>query len=735
MMTAQVGVAQTAIPWKGHNLKSEAGQLLYTGGTPTNNNTLYLFNKGAWTQNGGKDKWRPWLNQGGHWGIEGSCYEVGIPVYLYKTRDYSSSTECEILMNPNTSSQERNKLGWVRGGAGVSTNDEKGIYLDRKNEDVEKSAGVTTVSKWEIYPTGSNNEYWIARHEGTHWYYLCRPADDVEQRRHVLVAREGSAVEKSDNSKWIIVTKQDLINRFGAQQGSYMDMADATFYIEDQNFARNNGRENQWTKINGTGKVAFTNKWHLNSFDQEKDDYTIQTGDKAWTSISAGTKTYYNIPYGQFYCAEIKGGTGSFKQKITTVVKDGYYMLTCQGFYKPGDGSKNQNAYIYAKVPAFEKDIILPYSHKTQHLYYDAQDIKQKLPLISSKSKMPEDLTQAGMTFYEDMQNYSTKLIVYLHEGTEVEIGVAVDKETAQNSEDWTVVDNMQLKYLGTKYLLTEYCGNSDNLPINDPQYQTMVLVRDFVIDQWNSFILPQSLNKDQVVTAFGNDVKLARLKNLNTTGRDIEFESVDLNSMRWEDTAIEVNYPYLIMPRVAGPEKAIYWENIEQNEKCYTSHGPHYIFPAASFTKSLVKDFTKEQNPISRVNAQGKTINLFPTYYWIQNGTSSVTGGKVDASPNNYTYVMNKGKLTRYQKPFTLKGMRWYLKYSDAPSNAKLFIDGYDDAFETTTNIETVTAIDQSTEKKGTYTIDGRKVSEGNATEYLKKGIYIVDGKKVMVY
>lgn len=707
--------------WAGNTLNvAPDASIFYNGGDPTDDNTLYLFNLGAAEDAKGRGAF---LNTGGHWGVEASTYEVGIPVYIRNTGGQSKNPICEILVSPQTGAATQNHIAWIK--EGVESNDSKGIFIDRKSEEEELKNNIIAVSKWQFYETGEPNVYWIYKKLGVgRWAYLCHPGDDSQRRHDILVAREGKSVETSNMSKWLLVSRKDLIKKFEQTPADYRHIADATFYILDQNFSRNSGHSDAWVlKAEGTATAKIGNRYNQAWADGK--NYTVGTSsfDQALTTLGNGTLSFYNLLYGSFFNAEIKGGKGSISQTTIPITKAGYYMVTCQGFYKPGDGSDAYHANLYAKT-----------SRSGATLGDDAY-AKAKLPLWSSLPGGPENLTQSGIKFYENQENYSAKVIVWLNEGERLELGVEVDGVTSKPEDDWAAFDNMQLKYLGGEFPVLDTFGQQEwYLDYGDQQFTTMVLLRDFQLGKWNSILLPNSLNKDQVLTAFGSDVQLAKLKGLDDEGRNIAFETVDLKSMAWTDVAMEKNEPYLIMPFTAGREFTITWNKLysEEGQPKPKTHGPHYIIPAASISVSEIDADKQQRFSLS----DGKTITLIPNLFW--SSEANEKHGKIQASADNFTYVMNKGDLTRYKRPFALKGTRWYLVYSDASgSPAKINITNRS-AKSTVTDIATVSADGDDASRKargGVYTMGGQKLRDGNATDGLPGGYYIVDGKKVAVY
>lgn len=747
--------AQTAngTPWMGHAIDPTQKQFYLIDKDGKNNsitqeNTLYLVNVAACKEAGNS---RIFFNQGGHWGTEASLFEIGIPVWLvHRGTGTKGSAIVELIGDyQHPDAADGNHIGVITGSSDPShqTGDDLGVYIDRLRGENETAAYVGT--DWELFKDDNkNNEYYIrAKNVGTDrfgTYYLTYANSGKTGARKYVIGTERFASGtkyRKDANRWVIVTRKDLIDRFEETPGSYRDLADASFLIYDQNLSRENGAEAAWITNIPEGSTATVRVGNLHSSRAEhkstegdhKSFTPLTETDKQYTSYPAGypSGVYppYNVMYGQFYNGEIKGGVGQFYQYTQKIQKAGLYMISCQGFYKPGDGSKKQYAGLatnsFTAIPTGNPEV--PYQKQYVQMTGAA------FPLW--KEGGPTNLTESGMTFYANKDNYITKSIVWANEGDYIEFGVMVENQTSNPAEDWAVFDNFQMKYLGGLFPMFENFENM--IPYNafgDQQFQTMALLRNFQINKWNSFIVPVDLNKDQIYTAFGNNVKLAKLKGLDHEGKNIAFETVDIDAIGWDDIAIHKNKAYLIMPMKDGERYLeITWPPLAEalGKETVKTTGPHYFLPGVSLNTS---DITVMDGESYRM-ADGKTITLKTNFFY--SNDSNTEHGKIQASPDNFIYVMNKGALTRYQHPFALKGTRWYLEYTeDQPGGAKILIT--DPTKPNPTSIETLKEANEKGNNrtaKGIYDINGRKVSNGSSTEDLPVGIFVVDGKKIVVY
>jgi hypothetical protein len=717
------GIKLTATDSNGKNLFN-FGNATATGTktntVPDNYQTVYLYNRGA----------KKFFSCGGHWGVEGKLHEVGMPVYLSKVPQgtFVAANSYLIKKGPiyddaiNNYSQNYVAYIWDN----KIHLDERGVIIDRRrswtnSEQVpsgEISLSMSTnwvfTQKTITDPDGVARTYCYisVTDDSSNTWYLCKNGggglrDDIVTVKNVNPDTQSNA----EDYRWMIVSKQDMINDFAKTTASYVDMSDATFFVYDQNFSRKNGNESKWT----FNKEAGSNTdFHISNAKYSDGDavnsHTVTTDEvNVYTTHAAGETTYYNLLYGEFYNAELRNGNGSVYQNIPDLGTTGFYLLSVQGFYRPGAGS-SMKGYIYAKS-------------STNGGENKDGWTKTYLPSIDSEGgTQPTDLTQSGIQFNADKKAYSVNLLVRVANTTDdLEIGFGM--ENWSSADDWVAVDNVQLRYVGSDYLISEYFQNTGYYPTNTQNYTVMTLERQFQLGQWNSLTLPVDLNVEQVKTAFGTDVKLATLKGLSDDGSTIQFESVDLSTKAYTDIVIEKNKFYLIKPYAEPRNYEMQWSSYSPTPDPATRNYPFYLVPGVYFDKANVGDHSETYT--NTINHQSLTITN--TTYYHQNDAD-----KIPASQNNYYYVMNNGALTRWTTPFKFKGLRWYLNWSEAPTNARVAVMNYD---QSTTGISVINTDTRRPSAKGIYTLDGRKISETPNTKGLPQGLYIVDGKKEWVY
>lgn len=307
----------------------------------------------------------------------------------------------------------------------------------------------------------------------------------------------------------------------------------------------------------------------------------------------------------------------------------------------------------------------------------------------------------------------------------------------------------------------------------------TLHLNKTFDKYQWNGFVLPVSLTKDQLTQAFGPNVKLAMLSKL--TSNEIQFVSIDMSKKGNETTVMEAYIPYIIFPT-----KHTELEQSPAYTALLSSTGNHQVkdvsviigknhidIPNVSFAVN-----GKNENDLSKMN----TTNWTTTCSIAVNGSGTpfVTGdGKMIAfgtfartfgtGTQNNTTDMDKddyGKWTITDKPTIIEG-RSDLKGCYFFSNGKMYysatrargLRGFSVWFAPTTASGTPTkpanvfldgvSLDKTTgispiiygeeESRidrfahGIYSLNGQLISNSSSLDGLPSGIYILNGKKVI--
>ena len=213
----------------------------------------------------------------------------------------------------------------------------------------------------------------------------------IASEGNYLAATESGVVETvtsrtNERAAWQLVSSQD---RFAILRNATEDTpVDATFLISGSDFGRNDTRNTAWK---GSPTIGAAN-----------------------TDTAADHSNY---------CAEKRGTTFDVYQELTGL-RNGDYMLSCQGFYTPdyNGSSTARNARLYA----------------------NEQDVPLILIGTGGYAKPANSQFAACQAFSQG--NYADNSVaVTVIDGT-LRIGV---RSTTSTGKDWTCFDHFRLTYLG----------------------------------------------------------------------------------------------------------------------------------------------------------------------------------------------------------------------------------------------------------------------------------------------
>lgn len=336
------------------------------------------------------------------------------------------------------------------------------------------------------------------------------------------------------------------------------------------------------------------------------------------------------------------------------------------------------------------------------------------------------------------------------------------EKPVAPTAGEWSVFDDFRLLYasktIDSDLILDQdrdnlnYLVNSNNLFKN----KTLHLHKKFVLNKWNTFVLPVNLTRNQVWSAFGGTARLAKLSNLTETA--IEFQSVDLTKLTDEAPAIEAYQPYIIFPGKNPDQTPAYTGNVTVNNKVekVTIAANHYVIPKVTIPTKKdgdkeVSDWSNMSNDnwtTSKISTDGKMMALgtFARTFGVatqnEDGTWNITNKDkiIDRRDDlKGSYFFDNGKM--YHSTTRARGLRgfscWFkpTNNNSTSPNAQLTIDGVTQSG--TTGIEDILAdYEQPVSRfaNGIYNLNGQLVKQGNSTAGLPSGLYIVNGKKCIV-
>lgn len=314
----------------------------------------YLYNAGT-----GK-----FLGGANDWGTHASIIEHGIPFKLTKISDGVYTLDSYVSNGGNNH--------YVAGSYidGAATN----LYVTALEN------GTFSIS------TAENSAYMTAYSTGTY------VNNDASSANSVL-------------AQWYFLSKEDRDKVLA--EATSANPADATYYIDDANFGRNNQKYSSWNLTEGTtANVAVAG---------DNDNFNWQK----WNGIF------------------------DFNQELSGL-PNGLYELRAQGFYRPGANNTNPasgNAYLYAGDAQTEIAWVSS-SNAT------SADASKGLTTANTNTEntyyVPNSQSDASKAFNAGLYNNIVSNIS-VTDGT-LTIG-AKTSETTGNQ--WTVIDNFELYYIG----------------------------------------------------------------------------------------------------------------------------------------------------------------------------------------------------------------------------------------------------------------------------------------------
>lgn len=726
------------------------------------------------------------LNAGGYWGTHASLKEYGEPIAIVNAGTFKHEGQQiqKIKLVMEVHGTEGKFVGHF--GAYNQNNPDRGVYVDRKSDDV---------FGWVLEPvTGKDkNTYrlytYCADTDGkTDWntitkYYLCSNKGLVDVDRSCEAYPESSLSEYAGYDEWRFISYDQIHNLQEYNGDNLTDALELSFKLKCPGFSRADNDITSWHTYNfNTGKsdvTGFTDGFALyglskyNNYiagsdtkpSEKKEDQPTWQNKLSYTAYEfEGNKYYknkndfdnYRRNLGKYYCASITNKRGIVYQNVE-VTMTGTYKIECNGY------STTNKAALFACVidPANHNKMLKESLNKT--ILNQTGDMSQT---VQDELHISENnMDYAGKSFYSG--NYNNAVYVTVPEEAfkdgkaTIRFGIMVgDYKTdeAVESDEWTVFDKFRMLYASRTYnedlILDEHRDNLKYLlDLKPKSYKTLHLKKDFTLKKWNSFILPVNLTKKQVTETFGASARLAELTNLTETG--IEFTSVNLDNNK--ETALKAYVPYLIFPTKGADQTKAYTAKYEQNATdkrlLVNIADNHYIIDKVSMqltTDGKKYDFSKmdQEHWTTTVTGGNKDIKAYGTF-----ARTFGTEQEENEKDGTYTYEKNgniiegrdklidcyffdKGNM--YHSATRPRGLRgfscWFKMAPGAQKTLKFTLDGVSQG---TTGIEDILAdYEQPVSRfaNGIYNLNGQLVKQGNSTAGLPSGMYIVNGKKCIV-
>ena len=718
------------------------------------------------------------LTAGGYWGTHAAIADYGKPMCVENesTIFYTSPWKFRLDMQTGTQYGQGKYLDW----AVPDNNNEKdkGVYVDRKDGYgwvLQAVSGKTATYKLYTYP-GSNTS--------AGKYYLCAYKDQVYADRSCEAYTESQITQNGLDGydEWRFFTYEQIYTLQKENADKMNKSLELSFRLKAPGFERGNNDVKAWKTYSFLTPAPEASLWRFgleNLYNTEikvvKDDnYDVNSFSTKGFTYTFGNETYkekqdYLRDLAKYMCASATQVAGMIYQDVE-VTLSGTYVIECKGY------STTQKAVLFAGVVNPGSNTMYnKHLYKTELNQVSGMTAEEKTALHIDDNNMD----YAGKAFLGSNQYINQVAVIVPQEAivggkATIRLGVMIgdyENTKAPTAGEWTVFDDFRLLYASkttdSDLILDElrdelgYLVNSSDLFQN----KTLHLNKKFVLNKWNTFVLPVNLTRDQVWSTFGGTTRLAKLSNLSETA--IEFESVDLTKLTDEATAIEAYQPYIIFPGKNPDQTPAYTGNVTVNNKVekVTIAANHYVIPKVSLP--LTEDGTA--NDWSKMN----------TNKWATNMSVNSTDNKMEAwgtfartfgpsakqNPNDGTWNLDKitdkgtiiagrddlkgcyffdnGKMYHSKndenyRPRGLRGFSCWFKpvNSTAPSqDVNYTLDGVTQSG--TTGIEDILAdYEQPVSRfaNGIYNLNGQLVKQGNSTAGLPSGLYIVNGKKCIV-
>ena len=743
----------------------------YTDDFPTDKNKiLFLYNVKS-----GK-----FLTAGSYWGTHAAIADYGKPMCVEIETDlfYNTTWYFRLDMQTGTQHGQGNYLHWARPLSETGVNEkDRGVYVDRAKADgygwkLEAVKGKTGTYKLYTYP-GSDTS--VGK------YYLCSYKGQVDADRscEAYTADQIKANGLDGYDEWRFFTYQQIYTLQMEEADKMNKSLELSFKLKAPGFERGNKEITAWKTYsfmtnessqwrfglehlyNKTIKVVKDDNYDVRSFDTEGFTYTFD-------GQLYKDNNDYRRNLAKYMCASATQVAGMIYQDVE-VTLPGTYVIECKGY------STTKKAMLFAGVldPNSTTNTMYMYSkhlYKTELNQVSGMTTDEQTALHISESE--KNMDYAGKAFLGSKKYLNQVSIVVPQDvftdnpgkTIKIRLGVMIgnyEKTETPTADEWTVFDDFRLLYASkttdSDLILDQdrdnlnYLVNSNNLFKN----KTLHLNKKFVLNKWNTFVLPVNLTRDQVWSAFGGTTRLAKLSNLTETA--IEFESVDLTKLTDEEPAIEAYQPYIIFPVKDPGVTPKYTGNVTINNKLekVTIAANHYVIPKVTIPTK--KDGDKEVSDWSNMSNDNWTTSMVSTdNKMMALGTFARTFGEATQKDDGTWNITNKDKIIdrrddlkgsyffdngkMYLSKDRARGLRgfscWFkpTTNNDTAPNAQLTIDGVSQG---TTGIEDILAdYEQPVSRfaNGIYNLNGQLVKQGNSTAGLPSGMYIVNGKKCIV-
>lgn len=716
------------------------------------------------------------LTAGGYWGTHVAIADYGKPmcVEIETGLFYNTTWYFRLDMQTGTQHGQGNYLHWARSLSETGVNEkDRGVYVDRAKADgygwkLEAVKGKTGTYKLFTYP-GSDT--------GVGKYYLCSYKDLVNAERscEAYTADQIKANGLDGYDEWRFFTYQQIFTLQKEKADKMNKSLELSFKLKAPGFERGNKEITAWktysfmTNESSQWRFGLEHLYNKTIKVVENDEYDVRSFDTKGFTYTFDSQLYkdnddYRRNLAKYMCASATQVAGMIYQDVEVTLA-GTYVVECKGY------STTKKAMLFAGVVDPKSTTNSMYK---KHLY--KTELNQVSGMTSDEQTalhiIDKNMDYAGKAFLGS-NNYNNQVTIIVPQevfdnnpNTKIVIRLGVMIGNYENTEtptadEWTVFDDFRLLYasktIDSDLILDQDRDNLDYLKNSNDLFKnkTLHLNKKFVLNKWNTFVLPVNLTRDQVWSAFGGTTRLAKLSNLTKSA--IEFKSVDLTKLTDEEPAIVAYQPYIIFPVKDPDVTPKYTGNVTINNKLekVTIAANHYVIPKV--TVPTKKDGDKEVSDWSNMSNDNWTTSKESTDgQMMALGTFARTFGDATQDADGKWNITNKDKILgrrddlkgcyffdngkMYLSKDRARGLRgfscWFkpTTNNDTSSNALLTIDGVSQG---TTGIEDILAdYEQPVSRfaNGIYNLNGQLVKQGNSTAGLPSGMYIVNGKKCIV-
>ncbi len=584
------------------------------------------------------------------------------------------------------------------------------------------------------------------------------------------------AASYPENAQWKLISLAEYYELFEQEPASMTAPVDATFRLMDADFRINSSQTDMWQT---TGDVASVIRFG------DETMYRVHSSQGGSASNWTGMTDAHQRAYGRLTYAYAKGMRSYMVYQDVEVKQPGWYLVRCKGMSSQNAIADESSPLAYLFVSQLDA------SGEESTIHTASVSLRSVTQDDVAALEASEDGCGIGVAFDDQTWQRQTQLCVDSINGEPISetnpatlrLGWKVLAGSSTVSDDEiTAVDQFDLLYAGERRK-PELILNEDEtdlkyitLAVDAYQNNVLHLKRTLNPNVWNTIILPVTLNRQQVLNAFGADVKLAKLVGLNE--KSILFATVETSDDN--DEMLQAFTPYIIKPSNTNVVSEAYtvdrfYTNEYQNKWLSTSYEEiadetdvlrksvdtnHFVIPLVTLERdSLYKhlndydsstgESTWELNASDAVAQSGTpgTISCTGTFAKTYDatgtdGANEIISGRDDL---NGAFFMYKGSLIqvptgnkesgeKYQ--YGIKGFRcWFRLAENASKNAmSVVVDGITDQTTRISDVGTDSRMVNASAISGVYNLNGQQLRRTSDTIGLPKGIYVVEGRKMVV-